>query len=132
MQAYGTDIQAAASKYGMNPKMIAAIIFNESHGWEKAPDGGLMQVDANTISTITSAHPELQGLTESDLENNPQDAIMAGTAYLSDMSKLAGGDVDKTLRAYNSGPLNINNLSNPSTGDPNYITKINTYMAELS
>jgi soluble lytic murein transglycosylase-like protein len=80
-----------------------------------------MQVNSDTFKALQQAHPQLQGKSLSDPATN----IMAGAFYMQDMSKQFGGDYNKALRAYNSGPDQVHaNLSSVSVGDPNYVNTV--------
>ena len=54
---------------------------------------------------------------------------MAGALYLKEQREAFGGDSGAGLRAYNSGPGNVNvndltDISKTGTGDPTYVGKV--------
>ncbi|MBP2311878.1 lytic transglycosylase domain-containing protein [Azospirillum soli] len=96
-------INAASARFGVDPRLIRGVMALENHGADPALRGGsgeygLMQVMPPTYAALAKRHG--LGADASDPENN----ILAGTAYLSEQLKANGGDWAKTLAAYNAGP----------------------------
>lgn len=129
LEQYRSSIEAASKQTGVPANLIAAQVWQESRGDAHAgstnvnglTDAGLMQVNPDTFKALQQAHPQLQGKSLSDPATN----IMAGAFYMQDMSKQFGGDYNKALRAYNSGPDQVHaNLSSVSVGDPNYVSTV--------
>lgn len=94
-----------ALQYGLDPGMVRNQIQRES-GWRPGATGaageiGLMQVMPSTAKDMGYDRPE-------DLYD-PETAIRAGTAYLSKMKAMVGGDTEKALAAYNWGIGNVLN-----------------------
>ena len=116
----------------MPANILAGQIWDESRGNPNAgsknvngiTDAGLMQMDPATFAGLQKEHPDLQGKSLSDPSTN----ILAGAYYMKDMANQFGGDWSKALRAYNSGPDQVNgNLSNVSVGDPDYVNNVMKY-----
>jgi hypothetical protein len=133
LEPYRQDIENASKQTGVPANILAAQIWQESRGDANAgstnvngmTDQGLMQVDPATFSQLQQEHPELQGKSLSDPSTN----IMAGAYYMADMSKQFGGNWGEALRAYNSGPDQVNpsNLSSVTVGDPNYVSEVSNF-----
>ncbi len=101
--------ESAASKYGVDPKLVKAVIHQESGGKAGAvsPKGasGLMQLMPATAKEL--------GVTDIF---DPKQNIEAGTKYLSQLLKRYDGDISKTLAAYNAGPGAVDKVG----GVPNW------------
>jgi soluble lytic murein transglycosylase-like protein len=97
-KSYEIYIQEAARRYGVDPRLIQAVIDVESGGDPRAlsPVGarGLMQVMPETGRTL-GVHPHLLW----DERIN----ILTGTQYLRDQLETFG-NIRDALVAYNSGP----------------------------
>jgi soluble lytic murein transglycosylase-like protein len=90
-------IGPAASKYGVAPELVAAVIWAESSGDPKAISRrgarGLMQLMPATAKELGVLRLE-----------DPRENVDGGTRYLRQMLDAHAGDVSLALAAYNAGP----------------------------
>ena len=93
-------ISRAASRYGLDPNLIKAIIHTESGGIPGVRSSrgavGLMQLMPDTASNLAVSDP-----------SDPKTNIWAGTKYLSQLLKQFRGDLILALAAYNAGPRTV-------------------------
>jgi soluble lytic murein transglycosylase-like protein len=104
VQRYKAEIEEAARKTGLDPNLIAAVIWAESRGDPNAAsnnpeqkgrvDKGLMQVSKETAAE--------NGLPDVNLDD-PADQILAGATELMNKIDAAHGDVAEALQAYVGG-----------------------------
>ena len=105
---YADLLQERALKEGLDPALVAAIIWQESTFDAGAVSGagarGLMQVIPPTGRKLARS----LGLTyrQQDLYN-PQVSLSFGTRYLRQMLDEFGGRLERALAAYNAGPHRV-------------------------
>lgn len=92
-------IDAAAALYGLDPVLVRAVIYVESRGQVDADNGlcyGLMQLNRKYASVFMEG-AEVENIT--DPENN----VLGGCWYLSEMMAYTGGQEALALMCYNMG-----------------------------
>jgi hypothetical protein len=116
---YDGFIQQASQQYGVDPKLIKAVIQAESGFRPKAGSSagaaGLMQLMPATAREL--------GVKD---RFNPEQNIMGGTKYLASMLRKFNGDVSLALAAYNAGPGAVQRHGGipPYRETQNYVRKV--------
>ena len=124
---YDSIIKKAAETYGVDPALIKSVIRAESGGDPNAlgnkGERGLMQLMPDTAKMLNVSKPF-----------DPEQNIMAGTRYLSDLLKQYKQDLSLALTAYNwgSGNMERQGLDKTPEGTKKYISKVTSYMKEYS
>src|SRR5262249_53596990 len=101
-------IRQQAHEKGVDPALIAAVIYSESRFRDQTSDAGargLMQITPETALDI-ARRSEAQTFVLSDL-GNPQINISYGTYHLRDLLAEYGGNEIAALAAYNAGSGNV-------------------------
>ena len=117
-QNLSTLIEAAARKYKVDPKLVAAVAEVESNGRQEAvsPAGaiGVMQLMPDTAASL-GVDPY-----------NKQQNIEGGAKYLRQMLDTFGGDTKKAVAAYNAGPGAVKDYGGvpPYKETQNYVSKV--------
>ena len=111
-------IDRAAERFGVNPKLIAAVAATES-SWDplatnkKSGAQGLMQLMPKTAKQL--------GVNDSyDSEQN----IMGGTQYLAQLLEMYDGDLEMALTAYNWGMGNLKEYGMARSPSRKYVADV--------
>ena len=117
-QSLSSLIDAAAHKYQVDPKLVAAVAEVESNGSQSAVSSagaiGVMQLMPDTAASL--------GVDPYDKQQN----IEGGAKYLRQMLDTFGGDVKKAVAAYNAGPGAVRDYGGvpPYKETQNYVSKV--------
>jgi soluble lytic murein transglycosylase-like protein len=122
---YGELIRAAASKHGVDEKLIAHVIAAESNFNPRAVSRkrarGLMQLMPRTATRFAVANAF-----------DPAQNIEAGTRYLKELLDRYRGDTALALAAYNAGPEMVERYRGvpPFPETQHYVRKITALLAD--
>ena len=99
-EKFGLVIDTVAKEHNINPKLVNAVIEQESQYNPNALSNhgamGLMQLTPGTAREVGVKNPF-----------DPVDNIRGGTKYLSSLLNRYHGNVTLALSAYNAGPSNV-------------------------
>ena len=119
---FDAEIQAAASRNGIDPALLKALIRAESNFNPRAgsPAGaqGLTQLMPGTARSLGVTDPF-----------DPKQAIEGGARYLAQQLRAFGGDASKALAAYNAGPGAVQRHGGipPYAETRNYVSRVLEY-----
>lgn len=94
---YASEINAAATKYGIDPALLAGLVKQESGFNPNATSA----VGAKGLTQLMPATARSLGVTD---VTDPAQALDGGAKYLKQMLDKFGGDERLALAAYNAGP----------------------------
>ena len=123
---YRAIIQEASAKYGIDEKLISAVILQESGGDPAAKSAkgarGLMQLMEETARDMG-----VQNVMD------PKDNIFGGTKYLQKLLDKHNGDISLTLASYNAGPAAVEKYDGipPYPETQQYVDRVLTFYENL-
>jgi hypothetical protein len=124
-QALAGAIQQAASRTGIDPRLLASVAWTESdfdpRSTSSAGAQGVMQLMPQTAA----------GLGVDPLD--PSQALLGGATYLKDQLNAFGGRVDLALAAYNAGPTAVRKAGGipPYQETQDYVTRVLSRFQQL-
>lgn len=133
LQQFSKEYADAAKETGVPASTLAALTWTESRGNVQATstnpgngetDGGMNQINPDTYEAMREKYPDKLSADA----NDPHNQILCSALMLRDYQQQFGGNMDAALRAYNSGPnqVNLNDLSLVTLGNPNYVNEVNS------
>lgn len=100
VRRFGPQIEAASRAAGLDPRLVLAVVMEESGGdpaaRSRAGARGLMQLMPGTAADLGVANPA-----------DPAANLRGGSRYLADQLERYDGKLDLALAAYNAGPGNV-------------------------
>jgi soluble lytic murein transglycosylase-like protein len=125
---YAGLIEAAATRHGLDPALLHAVIRAESSYNPGAVSNkgamGLMQLMPGTAARYGVRDPY-----------DPQDNVLGGARYLSDLLDMFDSDVALAVAAYNAGENNVIKYGNkvpPFAETRDYVSKVLSYYNRYS
>ena len=113
------SIHRAAAAAGIDPQLLTAVVWTES---DFVPDA-VSHAGAIGLAQLMPATADMLGVNPNDPEQN----LMGGARYLSDMIDRYDGRLDLALAAYNAGPTRVSRLWDGGPGVPisgRYVQKV--------
>lgn len=100
VRRFGVQIEAASRAAGLDPRLVLAVVMEESGGdpsaRSRAGARGLMQLMPGTAADLGVTNPA-----------DPAANLSGGSRYLADQLERYDGRLDLALAAYNAGPGNV-------------------------
>ena len=113
------SIHRSAAAAGIDPQLLTAVVWTES---DFIPDA-VSEAGAIGLAQLMPATAEMLGVDPNDPEQN----LMGGARYLSDMIDRYDGRLDLALAAYNAGPTRVSQMWDGGPGVPisgTYVHKV--------
>lgn len=105
--AFGQQIAQAAARYGLDPKLLAAVAAQETGG-PASNSGRNIVGDGGHGHGIFQIDDRFHAFAKTAAAMNPQANADYAAGMISGLLKRYGGDVHKALSAYNAGDPNAN------------------------
>ena len=120
-------IAAAASKYGLDPALLAGVVKQESNFNPNAKSGS----GAKGLTQLMDATARRLGVTD---PFDPAQSLDGGAQFLSGLMKQFHGDQSLALAAYNAGPGAVQKYGGipPYQETQRYVPKVLGYAAQFS
>jgi soluble lytic murein transglycosylase-like protein len=120
------EIVAAATKYGVDPALLAGLVKQESNFNPNAQSG----VGARGLTQLMDATARGLGVTDSF---DPAQSLDAGAKFLGGLLKQFHGDERLALAAYNAGPGAVQKFGGipPYEETQRYVPKVLGYAAQF-
>lgn len=117
--------QKAAQQYGIDVNLLKAVAKQESN----FDAGAVSSVGAAGVMQLMPSTAQALGVTNI---MDPEQNILGGAKYLSQMLNTFHGDVSLALAAYNAGPGNVKKYGGipPFSETQNYVNSVLTYLGE--
>ena len=103
--AFSSEIAAAATKYGISPRLLAAVAAQETGG-PGSNSGRNIVGDAGHGHGVFQIDDRFHAFARSSHAMDPRANAEYAAHMISDLLRRFGGDVHKALSAYNSGDAN--------------------------
>jgi hypothetical protein len=104
------SIHRASAAAGIDPQLLTAVVWTES---DFVPDA-VSKAGAIGLSQLMPATAEMLAVDPNDPEQN----LLGGARYLSDMIDRYDGRLDLALAAYNAGPTRVSQMWDGGPGVP--------------